>query len=132
MARVEANAEWSLFCPNEAPGLADVWGEEFETLYVKYERAGRAKKVIKAQQLWFAILEAQVLPCLHPTPQMTRSPGHGQCICRKQLQWKFHGLQLFLRLWCRCKNSGAVGVQEQLLPFLPYGHSLQTLSCRAE
>lgn len=60
MARVEANTEWSLFCPNEAPGLADVWGEEFEALYTKYERAGRAKKVIKAQQLWFAILEAQV------------------------------------------------------------------------
>ncbi|KAK9786085.1 hypothetical protein WJX73_010906 [Symbiochloris irregularis] len=60
MARVEANAEWSLFCPNEAPGLAEVWGEEFEALYLKYEKLGRAKKVIKAQQLWFAILEAQV------------------------------------------------------------------------
>ncbi|KAL4450647.1 hypothetical protein ABPG77_001003 [Micractinium sp. CCAP 211/92] len=60
MQRVEANAEWSLFCPNEAPGLADCWGEEFEALYSKYEREGRPRKTIKAQQLWFAILEAQV------------------------------------------------------------------------
>ena len=60
MARVEANADWSLFCPNEAPGLADAWGEEFDALYVKFEKLGRAKRVIKAQQLWFAILEAQV------------------------------------------------------------------------
>ncbi|KAK9808676.1 hypothetical protein WJX72_001770 [[Myrmecia] bisecta] len=60
MQRVEANGEWSLFCPSEAPGLADCWGEEHDALYAKYEREGRAKKVIKAQQLWFAILEAQV------------------------------------------------------------------------
>ena len=60
MRRVEGNQEWSLFCPNEAPGLADCWGEEFESLYTRYERSGRARKVIKAQQLWFAILEAQV------------------------------------------------------------------------
>lgn len=56
----QANGEWSLFCPNESPGLADCWGEEFEALYSRYEREGRARKVIKAQQLWFAILEAQV------------------------------------------------------------------------
>ncbi|GAB4823195.1 hypothetical protein N2152v2_010241 [Parachlorella kessleri] len=60
MKRVEANGEWSLFCPNEAPGLADCWGEEFEALYAKYEREGRARKTIKAQQLWFAVMEAQV------------------------------------------------------------------------
>lgn len=60
MRRVEANAEWSLFCPNEAPGLAECWGEAFDALYQKFEREGRAKRVIKAQQLWFAILEAQV------------------------------------------------------------------------
>ncbi|BDA51394.1 Ribonucleoside-diphosphate reductase large subunit [Coccomyxa sp. Obi] len=60
MERVEANADWSLFCPNEAPGLADCWGEEHSALYTRYEREGRAKRVIKAQQLWFAILEAQV------------------------------------------------------------------------
>ena len=60
MQRVEANAEWSLFCPNEAPGLADCWGDEHNALYLQYEQEGRAKRVIKAQQLWFAIMEAQV------------------------------------------------------------------------
>ena len=62
MKRVEANEDWSLFCPSEAPGLADLWGSEFAALYHQYEREGRAKKIIKAQQLWFAILEAQVIP----------------------------------------------------------------------
>lgn len=59
MKRVEADEEWSLFCPNEAPGLADCYGEEFEKLYEKYEREGRARKVVKAQELWFEILESQ-------------------------------------------------------------------------
>jgi ribonucleoside-diphosphate reductase alpha subunit len=59
MQRVEADGEWSLFCPNEAPGLSDCWGEEFEALYTKYEKEGRARKTIKAQELWFAILESQ-------------------------------------------------------------------------
>lgn len=60
MKRVEENGEWSLFCPHEAPGLADTWGEEFEALYERYEREGRARKSVKAQELWFAILESQV------------------------------------------------------------------------
>ncbi len=60
MKRVEANGEWSLFCPNEAPGLSDSWGEEFEKLYTKYETEGRARKTIKAQDLWFAILQSQI------------------------------------------------------------------------
>ena len=60
MKRVEQNGEWSLFCPNEAKGLADCWGEEFETLYEKYEREGKARKTVKAQDLWFAIIEAQI------------------------------------------------------------------------
>ncbi|WP_448520680.1 ribonucleoside-diphosphate reductase subunit alpha [Rhodoflexus sp.] len=59
MQRVEADEEWSLFCPNEAPGLADCYGEEFKRLYERYEREGRARKVIRAQDLWFEILEAQ-------------------------------------------------------------------------
>lgn len=59
MKRVEDNAEWSLFCPNEATGMADVYGDEFEELYVKYEKEGRAKRTIKAQKLWYSILEAQ-------------------------------------------------------------------------
>jgi ribonucleoside-diphosphate reductase alpha chain len=60
MKRVEANETWSLFCPNEAPGLSDCYGEEFERLYEKYETEGRARKVMKAQDLWFKILEAQI------------------------------------------------------------------------
>lgn len=60
MKRVEANEEWSLFCPNEAPGLADCYGEEFEKLYEKYEKEGRFRKQVKAQDLWFEILEAQM------------------------------------------------------------------------
>ncbi|WP_295791110.1 ribonucleoside-diphosphate reductase subunit alpha [Mucilaginibacter sp.] len=60
MERVEANEDWSLFCPHEAPGLADCWGKDFEKLYKKYEAEGRARKVVKAQELWFAILDSQV------------------------------------------------------------------------
>ncbi|KAF9645789.1 ribonucleotide reductase alpha subunit [Thelephora ganbajun] len=60
MKRVEADGQWSLFCPNEAPGLHEVWGREFEELYEKYEREGRARKIIKAQELWYAILAAQI------------------------------------------------------------------------
>jgi ribonucleoside-diphosphate reductase alpha subunit len=60
MKRVENNENWSLFCPNEAPGLADCYGEEFEKLYEKYEREGRARKTIKAQDLWFEVLESQI------------------------------------------------------------------------
>ncbi len=60
MQRVEANEDWSLFCPHEAPGLADCHGQEFVDLYTKYEREGRARKTIKAQELWFAVLDSQV------------------------------------------------------------------------
>jgi ribonucleoside-diphosphate reductase alpha chain len=60
MKRVEDNDDWSLFCPNEAPGLAEVYGEEFEKLYAKYENEGKARKVVKAQDLWFEVLEAQI------------------------------------------------------------------------
>eukprot|EP00730_Choanoeca_flexa_P011718 TRINITY_DN2771_c0_g1_i1.p1 TRINITY_DN2771_c0_g1~~TRINITY_DN2771_c0_g1_i1.p1 ORF type:complete len:807 (+),score=259.20 TRINITY_DN2771_c0_g1_i1:68-2422(+) len=59
MKRVEANGKWTLMCPHECPGLADVWGEEFEALYEKYEREGRGRKTVDAQKLWFAILESQ-------------------------------------------------------------------------
>ncbi|KAL8861164.1 MAG: hypothetical protein Q9178_002380 [Gyalolechia marmorata] len=59
MKRVEKNGEWTLMCPNEAPGLADVYGDEFEALYEKYEKEGRGRKTIKAQKLWYSILEAQ-------------------------------------------------------------------------
>ncbi|KAF9738463.1 ribonucleotide-diphosphate reductase subunit rnr1 [Paraphaeosphaeria minitans] len=59
MKRVQENGEWTLFCPSEAPGLADVYGEEFEALYARYEAEGRGRETIRAQKLWYAILEAQ-------------------------------------------------------------------------
>lgn len=60
MERLKDDADWSLFCPNEAPGLFDVYGGEFEALYHKYEQEGRARKVVKARDLWAAVLESQV------------------------------------------------------------------------
>ena len=60
MKRVEANETWSLFCPHEAPGLSDCYGDEFVRLYEKYELEGKARKTIKAQDLWFAIMESQI------------------------------------------------------------------------
>ena len=60
MKRVEENGDWTLMCPNECPGLADSWGPEFEALYTKYEAEGKGRKTIKAQDLWFKILESQV------------------------------------------------------------------------
>lgn len=89
MKRVQGYGQWSLFCPNEAPGLADCWGKEFEELYTRYEREvpksiyfkmivalgfnwkldnlflylccqGKAKKVVPAQNLWFEILKSQI------------------------------------------------------------------------
>ena len=60
MQRVEENASWPLFCPHECPGLSETWGEEFEQLFLRYEQEGRAKKTLKAQSLWFNILESQI------------------------------------------------------------------------
>ena len=60
MQRVEDDGEWTLMCPNECPGLADVHGAEFEELYLKYEKEGRGRKTIKAQDLWFKIVESQI------------------------------------------------------------------------
>ena len=60
MECVDADGEWSIFCPDEAPGLADVWGQAFRDLYAKYEKEGRARKVISARKLWFMILDAQM------------------------------------------------------------------------
>lgn len=53
--------DWSLFCPNESPGLPDVYGEKFEALYTRYEAQGGARYVVKARALWAAILDAQVI-----------------------------------------------------------------------
>ncbi|HEY6978286.1 MAG TPA: ribonucleoside-diphosphate reductase subunit alpha, partial [Chitinophagaceae bacterium] len=60
MKRVEANGDWSLFCPDEAPGLSECWGAQFEELYVRYEKENRQRKTVKAQDLWFKILGAQI------------------------------------------------------------------------
>jgi ribonucleoside-diphosphate reductase alpha chain len=60
MKRVEENGEWTLMCPNECPGLADTHGEAFEKLYTKYESEGKGRKTIKAQDLWFKVLESQI------------------------------------------------------------------------
>jgi ribonucleoside-diphosphate reductase alpha subunit len=60
MKRVEEDGDWSLMCPNECPGLADVHSEAFEELYTQYEREGKVKQTIKAQKLWFKILESQI------------------------------------------------------------------------
>ena len=60
MKRVEEDGMWSLFCPHEAPGLADCYGQKFEELYKSYEEKGLAKRVVRAQDLWFAVLESQI------------------------------------------------------------------------
>uniref|UniRef100_A0A6C0DCE0 ribonucleoside-diphosphate reductase n=1 Tax=viral metagenome TaxID=1070528 RepID=A0A6C0DCE0_9ZZZZ len=60
MERVEQDSTWSLFCPDEAPGLADVHSEAFNALYQKYEAEGLARKTISARKLWFQILESQI------------------------------------------------------------------------
>lgn len=60
MKRVREGGNWTLFCPDEAPGLADTFGDEFEKLYTRYEEEGRGKKTIEAQKLWTAILESQI------------------------------------------------------------------------
>ena len=60
MKRVESNEDWSLFSPDEAKNLHETYGEEFEKLYEKFEKEGKARKTVKAQDLWFEILEAQI------------------------------------------------------------------------
>ncbi len=60
MKRVESNGDWTLMCPHECPGLSDTHSAEFEALYTKYEAAGKGRKTIKAQDLWFKILESQI------------------------------------------------------------------------
>ena len=60
MKRVQADKQWTLFCPNVARGLHDTWGEEFETLYEKYESEGKGFRTVRAQELWFKIIESQV------------------------------------------------------------------------
>lgn len=60
MKRVQEDSHWTLMCPNECPGLYDVYGEEFEKLYISYEEKGKGRKTIKARELWEKILESQI------------------------------------------------------------------------
>ncbi len=60
MERVKANGEWTLMCPDECPGLSDVYGDEFEKLYTFYEKSGRGRRTVKARDLWFRVLDAQM------------------------------------------------------------------------
>ena len=60
MKRVEEDTTWTLMCPNECPDLCDVYGDEFEALYLKYESAGKGRKTIRARELWEKILESQI------------------------------------------------------------------------
>lgn len=60
MQRVEDNGDWTLMCPHECPGLSETYGEDFEALYTRYEQEGRGRKTVKAQDLWFKVLESQI------------------------------------------------------------------------
>jgi ribonucleoside-diphosphate reductase alpha chain len=60
MKRVKENGDWTLMCPHECPGLSETHSAEFEALYTKYEKVGKGRKTIKAQDLWFKILESQI------------------------------------------------------------------------
>jgi ribonucleoside-diphosphate reductase alpha chain len=60
MERVKADGTWTLMCPNECPGLADVYGQAFADLYTKYEKAGKGRATVKARELWFKVLDAQM------------------------------------------------------------------------
>ncbi|WP_347067544.1 ribonucleoside-diphosphate reductase subunit alpha [Flavobacterium sp. WV_118_3] len=60
MKRVQEDGQWTLMCPNECPGLYDVYGDEFDAMYIAYENAGKGRKTIKARELWEKILESQI------------------------------------------------------------------------
>ena len=60
MKRVEADGVWTLMCPNECPGLADVWGTQFDELYERYEKEGRGRKTVKARKIWEQIQDSQM------------------------------------------------------------------------
>ena len=60
MKRVEEDADWSIMCPAECPGLDNCWGKEFEDLYESYVARGKARRTFKARELWYAILDAQI------------------------------------------------------------------------
>ena len=60
MKRVKEDKEWTLMCPDECPGLSDVYGDDFEKLYIEYENNNKGKKSVSARKLWFDILDSQM------------------------------------------------------------------------
>jgi ribonucleoside-diphosphate reductase alpha subunit len=60
MERIKADGDWTLMCPDECPGLADVYGEKFKALYTKYEIEGKGRKTVKARDIWYQVLDAQM------------------------------------------------------------------------
>jgi ribonucleoside-diphosphate reductase alpha subunit len=60
MERIKTDGTWTLMCPDECPGLSDVYGEEFNALYTKYETQGKGRRTVKARELWFQVLDAQM------------------------------------------------------------------------
>jgi ribonucleoside-diphosphate reductase alpha subunit len=60
MERIKVDGKWTLMCPDECPGLADVYGDDFLALYTKYEREGKGRMTVNARDLWFQILDAQM------------------------------------------------------------------------
>jgi len=60
MERVKADGQWTLMCPDECPGLADVYGDDFKELYIKYETSGKGRRSVKARELWFQVMDAQM------------------------------------------------------------------------
>jgi len=60
MERVKSDGQWTLMCPDECPGLSDVYGDDFNKLYTSYEESGRGRKTVKARDLWFQVLDAQM------------------------------------------------------------------------
>jgi len=60
MERVKTNGDWTLMCPDECPGLADVYGEKFKDLYTKYESEGKGRRTVKARDIWYQVLDAQM------------------------------------------------------------------------
>jgi ribonucleotide reductase alpha subunit len=75
MKRVKEDGMWTLMCPDECPGLADVYGDDFDKLYFEYETTRKCRKTVKARDLWFQVLDAQSTECWHhKVEQFMRSP----------------------------------------------------------
>ena len=123
MKRVESGGQWSLFCPNEAPGLHEVWGQEFEELYEKYERENRARKTIKAQELWYAILASQIEtggPFMVYKDSCNGIPTHSYC---------FHRLLMIPLAKSNQKNLGTIKSSNLCTEIVEYSSPDETAVC---